>query len=83
MNRFTVERVRELITEGRTNEEIAAILKAEDYDAECEAADAERFERDAYGIDDRSEDHRSYREQVMCDRLDMGRNDAGEWLGFM
>lgn len=29
------------------------------------------------------EDYRTYRDQVMCDRLDMGRNEAGEWLGFM
>ena len=46
--------------------------------AEC--ADYERFHRDAYGPED---DMTSSRDAIYNDRLSMGRNDAGEWLGFM
>jgi len=65
--------VRECIANGMSNDEI------EDAILEAEAAMEE--DRKRYG--DEYEDTRSTREKEMCDRLDMGRNDAGEWLGFM
>jgi hypothetical protein len=58
-----------------------ADLQAEAYEAECESREIERFERDAYG--DMSDDGLSSGQREYNDRLDMGRNDAGEWLGFM
>lgn len=65
--------IRAMIAEGLTDEEIE--------DRIMEAKIADREARDAYGDD--WEDERSTHEKEMCDRLDMGRNDAGEWLGFM
>jgi len=45
----------------------------------ADAADGERFEQMAFGEPDGD----SSGESAYNDRLSMGRNDAGEWLGFM
>lgn len=60
-------------------EKIINSIDDEAYQA-AEAADYERFHRDAYGPED---DMTSSRDAIYNDRLSMGRNDAGEWLGFM
>lgn len=49
------------------------------------AEEWEAFNEDG-GYDDEVEDDHEYltpREKETNDRLDMGRNDAGEWLGYM
>lgn len=68
-----IRAIRELIERGMSDDEIE--------DALHEAAVAAQDDYQRYG--DEHEDERSTHEKVMCDRLDMGRNDAGEWLGFM
>jgi len=72
-NRNNIVNIRRMIEAGMSNAEI------EDQLIEATAADDEDHRR--YG--DEREDERSTAEKEMCDRLDMGRNDAGEWLGFM
>jgi len=80
MSRALIQMVREMIEDGRSDDEIAADVASCLYEAECETREAEDFERNAYGPAD---DMRSPHEASYSDRLDMGRNDAGEWLGFM
>lgn len=75
MTRRDIEAIRSLIADGCTDDEIAELLH--------DADEAERFEEDAYGIDDRSQDHWTPAQVEFHDRLSLGRNDAGEWLGFM
>ena len=61
---------REFLISGATAEEWEAFNEEADYD----------------GYDDEVEDDYEYltpREKETNDRLDMGRNDAGEWLGYM
>jgi hypothetical protein len=70
--------IRDMMDAGMTDAEIAAVYAAARADVEHEEWH-EREEREDRDFDD----PRSYREIAMCDRLDMGRNEAGEWLGFM
>lgn len=61
---------REFLISGATAEEWEAFNEEADYD----------------GYDDEVEDDYEFltpREKETNDRLDMGRNDAGEWLGYM
>lgn len=55
--------------------------------ATAEEWDAHHFEEEGdYGDYDEVEDDYEYltpREKETNDRLDMGRNEAGEWLGYM
>lgn len=55
--------------------------------ATAEEWDAQHLEEDVdYGDYDEVEDDYEYltpREKETNDRLDMGRNEAGEWLGYM
>jgi uncharacterized protein YoaH (UPF0181 family) len=74
-----IEQIREMLANGMSTAEIADAI----HDADAESADAEAFEEMAYGIDDRSTEGWTYGQVVYHDRLSMGRNDAGEWLGFM
>lgn len=74
MTDISIAYIRRCIANGLSDDEIADGL-----------AEAERGDRDhemAYGVDDfddgLTDSQRSYN-----DRLDMGRNDAGEWRGFM
>lgn len=81
-----IERLRALVESGASDAEIRAlVLDARDADlmAECDTADAERFERDAYGEDDHSRDDWTHSQIATQDRMDRGRNEAGEWIGFM
>jgi len=71
--KMNINFVRECIANGMSDDEIE--------DAILEAEVAMEEDRQRYGDD--YEDPRSTREKEICDRLDMGRNDAGEWLGFM
>jgi hypothetical protein len=64
--------IRELIAQGLSDDEIE--------DAISEMSAANKDHDDAYGNE--HEDERSSYEKELCDRLDMGRNEAGEWLGF-
>lgn len=68
-----IQFIRECIANGMSNDDIE--------DALLEAQVANEEDRERYGDD--HEDERSPYQKEMCDRLDMGRNDAGEWLGFM
>lgn len=52
----------------------------EDYEFHGGNRDYDHHDERSYGRDFR--DDLSPGEQAMCDRLDMGRNDAGEWIGF-
>ena len=57
---------------------------AEEWEAFTSPSDDEEADHDGY--DDEVEDDYEYltpREKETNDRLDMGRNDAGEWLGYM
>lgn len=76
---MNVQAIRRMIESGMSNEEIAEQLSY----ADAEASEAEDFERNAYGIDDHSQDDWTSAQVAFHDRLSMGRNDAGEWLGFM
>ena len=79
MNTYKIELIREMVAEGCTNEEIQSYMQ--DYaDALIDAKIAAKEDREMYGSDD--EDERSSYQKETCDRLDMGRNDAGEWLGY-
>lgn len=73
MSKRNTRYIRELIERGFSDDEIEDAL----HEAECDAQE----EHERFGSD--REDERSSAEKEMCDRLDMGRNDAGEWLGFM
>lgn len=77
MNAHNIAAIRAMIADGASNEEIADTLN----EAEIDARAAEAFERDAYGVD--VEDHYTPAQREFHDRLSLGRNDAGEWLGFM
>lgn len=72
---MNVSHIRSLIAQGWSDDEINDLLT----DAAIDEAEA----RDLGDCDDYDRDERSSHEKEMCDRLDMGRNDAGEWLGFM
>lgn len=76
MRLVDIEQIAEMLEHGATPAEIAATFA----DYEAETKEAEDFERDAYGLPD---DETSSRDAIYNDRLSMGRNDAGEWLGFM
>ena len=71
-----IQMIREMIEAGRTDEQIA--FECSGFEAEWAAEEDE--DRRMYGAED---DPRSPSEAAYSDRLDMGRNDAGEWLGFM
>lgn len=71
-----IESVAEMLAAGMSAADIADSYA----DAAAETAEAEDFERASYGEPD---DDTSPRDAVYNDRLSMGRNDAGEWLGFM
>lgn len=71
-----IQMVREMIEAGRSDAEIAFDVSG--FESEWVAEDAE--DRRMYGPAD---DLRSPSEAAYSDRLSMGRNDAGEWLGFM
>jgi hypothetical protein len=66
--------IRRLIAEGLSDAEIEQEL----YEAAADEAEARDRE-----LEDDYEHEADYRWHAHNDRLDMGRNDAGEWLGFM
>lgn len=70
--------LRRLMAEGLSDDEIVAVTE----EAELEALQAEHEDRMRYGVDD-PDDGLTDGQRAYNDRLDMGRNDAGEWLGFM
>lgn len=76
MSEDQIEMIRAMIEAGRTDAQIAFDMSG--FEAERAAEDDE--DRRMYGADD---DLRSPSDAAYSDRLDMGRNDAGEWLGFM
>ncbi len=77
MTKHDITSIRELIEQGWTDDQINDTFRA----AEAEEADMDDFHERAFGDMDR--DDYSYGENEYNDRLSMGRNDAGEWLGFM
>ena len=78
---FTVRAIRSMIEEGATDAEIAASLGEDELDAEIDARLAEYEHESCYGHD--GDDEMTAAEREFHDRLSLGRNDAGEWLGFM
>lgn len=74
---FTVRAIRSMIEEGSTDAEIAASLGEDEIDASL----AEYEHELRYGHDE--DDGMTTAEREFHDRLSLGRNDAGEWLGFM
>lgn len=80
MNQATLDLIRDLIAEGLTNDQIQAELQELENDRLDALREAEEY-RDMYG--DPDDDHLTPYQKEMNDRLDMGRNEAGEWLGFM
>lgn len=78
---FTVRAIRSMIEEGATDAEIAASLGEDELDAEIDARLAEYEHELRYGHD--GDDEMTAAEREFHDRLSLGRNDAGEWLGFM
>jgi DNA-binding transcriptional MerR regulator len=74
-----IEQIREMLDSGMSTKDIADALAEQN----AEQQEAEQFERDAYGIDDRSQDDWTHAQVQYHDRLSYGRNEAGEWLGFM
>lgn len=81
-----VEQILKMTAAGMSPADIADELERiaeETAEAAAEAeADAD-FERRAYGVDDHERDDWTSGQVEYHDRLSMGRNDAGEWLGFM
>ena len=73
LNKKELRYIRQLMAQGLDDDEIQNAID----DARADEAE----ERERYG--DEYEDTRTSAEKEMCDRLDMGRNEAGEWLGFM
>jgi hypothetical protein len=71
-----IKAIAEMLADGMSIAQIADAYA----EADAETADAEDFERMAYGEPD---DDTSPLDAAYNDRLSMGRNDAGEWLGFM
>lgn len=71
-----IESIAGMLADGMSAADIADTYA----DAASETAEAGDFERMSYGEPD---DDTSPRDAVYNDRLSMGRNDAGEWLGFM
>lgn len=69
-----VQLIRQLIEAGHSDDEIEDILTEERIAAQ-EARDRGDYDDEDDGL--------SAGQKAMNDRLDMGRNDAGEWLGFM
>lgn len=55
----------------------------DDEEFDIEEDDGYDHEDDYFEDDYDHDDDRSAREKETHDRLDMGRNEAGEWLGFM
>lgn len=87
MTRAQAEEIAEI---AATLGSVAALIRydemtAENREIEAETREAQQFERDAYGDPeaDAAYDRYSSAEHEYNDRLSMGRNDAGEWLGFM
>ena len=78
---FTVRAIRSMIEEGATDAEIAASLGEDELDAEIDARLAEYEHESRYGHG--GDDEMTAAEREFHDRLSLGRNDAGEWLGFM
>jgi hypothetical protein len=78
ITKHDVAAIADLIEQGLSPDEIADELN------EIEAEDRAHREEyhAAYGDDYNDADDRSYRDKFISDRLDMGQNDAGEWLGF-
>tara|TARA_R110000868_G_scaffold343178_2_gene604253 strand:- start:448 stop:687 length:240 start_codon:yes stop_codon:yes gene_type:complete len=79
MTKQKIEAIRKMLEDGMSVDDIANALQFID----AENAEAEDFERNAYGIDDHSRDDWTYAQVRDDDRRSMGQNDAGEWLGFM
>lgn len=79
---LTLDDLRDMIADGWTDEMIAS-FDAERANAEHEAMVAADEYHQRYG-DDYDDDARDCGSTAEYnDRLSMGRNDAGEWLGFM
>ncbi|WP_234053674.1 MULTISPECIES: hypothetical protein [unclassified Xanthobacter] len=77
-----VAAIRKMISSGTGDAEIAAYMSACLREAEVEAQVALYEDEMRYGPDD-EHDGMTGAQREFNDRLSLGRNDAGEWLGFM
>lgn len=80
MSKYTaddIETIRSMIEEGMSDAEIVSSLS----EAELESLEADDFESRSFGIQS-GDEHLTYGENEHNDRLSMGQNDAGEWIGF-
>jgi hypothetical protein len=81
MHASNIATIREMIASGASDQDIASAISILEDEQRAFDAEIEDFHEKAFGSDP---DHgMSDRDVAYCDRLDMGRNDAGEWLGFM
>ena len=80
MDHRMIQMIRAMIEDGATNADITDAV-ADELDARAETDRAIAEDEARYG--DEWEDHLSDYDRAHCDRLDMGRNEAGEWLGYM
>lgn len=74
----TVRQIQTLIDQGHSLDEVIDILD----EIECDSRSMEDDYHRLFGDDYNDADDRSYHDKFISDRLDMGQNDAGEWLGF-
>jgi hypothetical protein len=79
MDSQIVKMVRAMIAEGMSDADIAGSLA----EMEAESAASEREQEMAFGNDDDPYEGYTFAQRCQSDRLSLGRNDAGEWLGFM
>ena len=75
---------REFLMTGITDEEWASLADSLSLDDDYDGWDHEDDYEDDPSEDDMlyEDDRMSHRDQQISDRLDMGRNEAGEWLGW-
>lgn len=78
---FTVRAIRSMIEDGASDAEIAAAMSEPSFEHEIETKVSDYEDQLRYGLDD--DDGMTGAQRAFHDRLSLGRNDAGEWLGFM
>lgn len=78
---FTVRAIRSMIEDGASDAEIAAAMGEQSFEHEIVAKVSDYEDQLRYGHDD--DDGMTGAQRTFHDRLSLGRNDAGEWLGFM
>jgi len=76
INKSILSLVDDLRAKGMSDDQIIDDINDREFEAKQHREEMQQIFGDEF------EDERSTHEKVMCDRLDMGRNEAGEWIGF-